>query len=294
MLGHIAVDGLVALRVADRWLRLDARESGVPMAVPACYARFIAPGWSADGLTLEIRSGQLSSTESWRSLFYDDATWQLWLDDAGRYIFREPKGSPPHRQLTVDPAFRAGKLVGEFDANTAAGQAVYPLQNMDLVLYANWLAERGDIIVHASGVDDAGSGYCFVGASGAGKSTLAAHLSSRSAVTVLGEDQVILRRHEDTFLVYGTPWHTNPVLCSPGGVPLKKIFFLDRTALPGIHPCGRLEGIQRLLQDSFIPYYNRPGVNRILHTLEHLAAQISFCVLSFQLGTDVMQLIRDV
>ena len=71
----------------------------------------------------------------------------------------------------------------------------------------------------------------------------------------LGEDQVIVRHLGGQYLVYGTPWHTNPELCSPGGVPLHKLFFLDRTADHGVQPLGPRAGIERLLQQSFIPYY---------------------------------------
>jgi hypothetical protein len=109
---------------------------------------------------------------------------------------------------------------------------------------------------------------------------------------VLGEDQVIVRCREGQFLVYGTPWHTNPARCSPGGVPLKKLFFLNRAAGHGVEPCGRRAGIERLLQDAFIPYYNRAGTERILDTLLRLAEQVPFYTLDFRIGADVMSLIR--
>jgi hypothetical protein len=114
-----------------------------------------------------------------------------------------------------------------------------------------------------------------------------------SGATVLGEDQVILRWREGEFVVYGTPWHTDPARCSPGGVPLKKLFFLDRTADHGVEPCGRMAGIQRLLQNAFVPYYNRPGVERILEALPRLAERVPFYTLGFQMGADVMRLVRE-
>ena len=94
-------------------------------------------------------------------------------------------------------------------------------------------------------------------------------------------------------LQLGTPWHTNPDRCAPGGVPLRKVFFLDRAAKPGIRAIGHLEGVRRVMQDSFIPYYDREGVGRILDTLGRLAAQVPFYSLSYQLGSDVLRLIRE-
>jgi len=284
---------VIGLRVADLELWLDARGSGVGLMLPACHGLFTVPGKLPGGLMLQVREGPLAPTESWQSVFCDSGTWQLWLDGEGRHVFAAPRYSPPPRQITVDAGFCAGKVVGQFGANGSRGKAVYPLQDIDMVILANWLAETGDPIVHAAGIDDEGAGYAFVGPSGAGKSTLMSELASRHAITVLGEDQVIVRRREGRFLLYGTPWHSNPQRCSPGGVPLRKLFFLDRAGRRGITPCGPREGIERLMQDALIPYYNRMGVERILDGLAGLVEQVPLFTLSYRLGSDVMELIRE-
>jgi len=184
-------------------------------------------------------------------------------------------------------------VVGEFAAGAPDGRAVYPLQGIDMALYANWLACYGDMILHAAGVAVDGQGYCFVGASGAGKSTLTTTLAATAAVTVLGEDQVILRRINDQFWIYGTPWHENTDRCSPGGAPLEKLFFLNRTIGNGVEACGRIEGITRLLQTAFVPYYRPDAVDKILDNLGRLAEQVPFYTLGYQLGADVIRLIRE-
>jgi len=304
---HTTTSGVIGLRVGDLELWLDARGSDVHLAVPPCHAMFKVAGASGAGLTLRVRDGPLRPTEGWRSLFYDAETWQLWLDGAERYVFVAPRHSPPCRQIAVDAGFRVGEVTGEFGGRKVPARAVYPLSDIDIIIFSNWLAESGDLIVHASGIEDDGAGYAFVGHAGAGKSTLIGEVVSplgraadaattngerRGAPVVLGEDQVIVRCREGQFLVYGTPWHTNPARCSPGGVPLKKLFFLNRAAGHGVEPCGRRAGIERLLQDAFIPYYNRAGTERILDTLLRLAEQVPFYTLDFRIGADVMSLIR--
>lgn len=284
---------VLGLRVADLELWLDARESGVSLALPACHTPFQVARGHGEGLRLEIRSGPLQSTASWRSLFHDDQSWHLWRDSAGRRVFVPSRHSPPRRQIAVDTAFHRGEVVGEFGANGAIGQPVYPLDDIDMVLYANWLAETGDVIVHAAGIDDEGAGYAFAGPSGAGKSTLVSELASHSVVRVLGEDQVILRLLAGEFVIYGTPWHTDPARCSPDGVPLRKLFFLDRANGHGAAPCGPRAGIELLLQNALTPYYNRAGVERILDNLSRLAEQVRFYTIGFQMGADVMALIRE-
>jgi hypothetical protein len=184
-------------------------------------------------------------------------------------------------------------VLGEFGVNGSKGQPIYPLQGIDMVIFANWLAETGDFILHACGIDDEGDGYAFAGPSGAGKSTLIGELASYALVTVLGEDSVILRYQEGRFMLHGTPWHTDPARCSPGGVPLRKLFFLDRTNPHGVEVCGPRSGIEHLLQNALIPYYNRAGVERILDSLARLAEDVPFYMIGFETGAGIMKSIRE-
>ena len=284
---------MIGLRLADLELWLDPRDSGVRLALTECHARFAVTGDPGEALTLRVRNRPPYDTEGWRLLFRDGESWQLWRDRADRSVFVPSQHSPPPRQITVDAAFDWGEVLGEFDTNGTKGQAIYPLQDIDMVILANWLAETGDLILHASGVDDEGNGYAFTGPSGAGKSTLVGEMVSHAPVTVLGEDSVILRYQQGQFLIYGTPWHTNPEHCSPGGVPLRKLFFLDRANHHGVEACGPRAGVERLLQNALIPYYNRSGVERILDSLTRMAGEVPFYTIGFEIGADIMERIRD-
>jgi len=281
------------LRVAELDLCLDARGTDIPMAVPAYHARFLAGASEEGDLHLHVRNGRPIRARGWRPRLFPSETWELWQDEAGRTVFVAPRQSPPRRHVFVDASFASGEVVGEFGASIRQGTALFPLQDMDIMLFPNWLAGFGNLILHAAGAEIDGRGYCFAGSSESGKSTLAAFLSETSSATVLGEDQVILRYLEGRFWIFGTPWHLNPALCSPLGVPLEKLFFLDRTSGHGVGPCGPLEGTARLLQTAFVPYYDRAAVTRILDTLARLAEQVLFYTLGYQLGADVLGLVRD-
>jgi hypothetical protein len=285
-----AAADLLGLSVARLGLRLDARGTGLRLAAPPSHAKFLVADAARAGLTLRIRHGQPVRGEEWSPLFYPSETWELWQDKEGRYVFVAPRQCPPRRQVTVDSAFTAGEVVGELGTG-AARQALYPLDGIDIVLYVNWLAEHGDVILHACGVEAGGAGYCFAGGSGAGKSTLAESLASSGSVTVLGEDQVILRRLDGRFWIFGTPWHLNPDRCSPRGAPLARLFFLERAGAPGALTCAPLDGIARLLQTGFVPYYRPAAVSKILDNLAHLAEQVPFYTLGYRLGTDAMQFV---
>ena len=306
----VAAD-VMCLRVANLNLWLDARGAGVRLAAPLAHTQFLVPQTAESSATsaicgdlvLGVRNGPLPDTAAWPVPLCLHKTWELWLDEAARYVFVASLQGPPRRHVTVDPGFAGGEVLGDFTSGD--GETYYPLQGIDIMLFANWLAGYGDVILHAAGVAVDGRGYCFAGSGGVGKSTLAATLMSASgsgahaaaaspaSLVMLGEDQVILRYLDGRFWIYGTPWHIDPAFCSPLGVPLEKLFFLERTGENHVAPCTPLDGVARLLQTAFIPYYNRAGVATILDRLVLLAEQAPFYTLSYRLGADVMALVRD-
>jgi len=170
----------------------------------------------------------------------------------------------------------------------------YPLKDMDMKLYVNWLARSGDIILHASGVLVDGKGVAFAGNAGAGKSTLASFLLRNYEVKVLGEDQVVLRYINGRFWIFGTPWHENPEMCSPLGAPLEKLFFLDRGLPNGVSEVKAVECTTRILQTAFIPFYRQDLLPGIMDRLGTLSTQVPAFTLSYSLGTDPWPLIESV
>jgi hypothetical protein len=299
---------LIRLRVAKLPLILDAIGTGLCMGVPAAHGRFLSDAEDG-GLALSVRDGRLREASAWQPLYASAETWQLWRDEGGQYVFVPGQRSLPSRQVTVDAGFGCGEVIGDFGNGASPGQCQYPLQGIDVMIFANWLAESGDLILHAAGAQVGGLGYCFAGRPGAGKSTLVASLMSApggvtdvatnqatngdSGAVVLGEDNVILRYLDGRFWIFGTPWHLNPEMCSPLGVPLKKLFFLDRTAGEGVAPCEPLDGVARLLQTAFVPYYRPAAVAAILDRLALLAEQVPFYTLHYRLGADVIGLVQE-
>ena len=288
--------GLLTVQVAGVKWRLEARGADVRFTVPDGHARFLIArqgevGGAAEAhpdLVLRVqRRTAPAPSFTWQPV-YRSEIWELWEDEAGRDVFVAPRQRPP-RWVALDRDRRAGDVY--LDARSGSVEPVYPLQGLDNIILVNLLGRDGDAMLHASGVMLGGQGYCFVGASGAGKSTLARHLRQAHGATVLGEDQVILRYLDGRFWIYGTPWHEDPAFCAPERAPLAKVFFLDRTAQPGVRPLSSIDGVARLMQTAFIPYYRPEAVGRILDRLALLAEQVPFLQLSYRLGDDVKSLI---
>lgn len=280
----------LCLRVAGLGLQVDAQGSGLRLTVLDRHLRFLADESEAS-LTLRVRDAPPPSTQDWQSVFCSE-TWQLSRDAAGRYLFIAKWRSLPTRHILIDPGFAAGEVVAQFGSFVQNRRAVYPLEDIDIMLFANWLACRGDVILHASAIERDGAVYCFAGRSGAGKSTMADAFAGQPGCTLLGEDNLVLRCLDGRFWVFGTPWHMNAARCSPRGAPLERLYFLDRAKGHGLWPCTQTEGLAQLMQTAFIPYYRPEAVTHILDNLALLAQRVPFFTLGYKLGADPMGLIQ--
>jgi len=296
----------IFLRIARLGLRLKAEGNDLQLISPPSYQEFLQPAAqpqaffengsnanpqkeNSELLLRVINAPTIESLKPKTNLFCSD-NWDIWIDKNGSF-FLEALRLPPARRVRVEADFSRGEIKGDFSGVDAGG--VYPLQNMDMKLFVNWLAGFGDIILHTCGVAADGKGYCFSGPAGIGKSTLAAALQKNHNLTVLGEDQVILRYLDGQFLAFGTPWHDSPRMCSPQGVPLEKLFFLERNTNLVIAPLTPVEGTTRIMQNAFIPYYRQDLLPGILAHLELLTNQVPFFSLSYPLGSDPWQAILD-
>jgi len=295
------------LEIARLELKLDAQDTELKIILPHSYKKFYKPvahpqAFFLEGqkrekqnsnigqLTLNVRNKPLSNAPEFADIIpiFQFDNWEIKFDRQGNFIL-EATRLPPARRIIINDDFTQGEVQGEFSEMGMTGG--YPLQDIDMKLFVNWLSHFGDIILHASGVVADGKGYAFAGVAGVGKSTLASSLFETHSLVVLGEDQLILRYLEDRFWIFGTPWHENPSMCSPVGVPLEKLFFLDRDSRQGVRDLKPLAGVTRILQTAFIPFYRQDFLPGILDNLQNLSKQVPFYSLNYTLGTDPWPLI---
>lgn len=275
------------LNVAGLHLLLEADVEGSLFTLPACHKKFVDKegnlGHTTE-MTVAIHTDGKIPEGMTGVLVCATDIWDLLRGEQGELIFVTKKNSN-QRTLIVQPNFTRADLFWE--QSRKIGALSFPLDNLDLLMLVNWLAEWGELALHASGVVLDGKGYAFLGESGAGKSTLAAALQKDHQASVLGEDQVILRYSNDEFWIYGTPWHENPNMCSPDGNQLSALFFLDRIAEPGLNRISAIEGVSRIMQTAFVPYYRPELIPLILENLTRLAKKVPFYCLNYPLGQDV-------
>ncbi len=82
--------------------------------------------------------------------------------------------------------------------------------------------------LHASAVQLDGKAYLFSAPSGTGKSTHTEKWCRLFGAEIINDDKPALRRVDDQWMVYGTPWSGKHDLSKPVGIPLGGIAFLER------------------------------------------------------------------
>ena len=154
----------------------------------------------------------------------------------------------------------------------------YPLDRL-LMMYL--LAEKEGVMIHAAGVEIDGKGYIFPGRSGMGKSTLSREFVSRKGPVVLNDERVAVRKINDEFKTFGTPWPGDAAIAVNRGVPLSGIFFIHHGTHNRIREIMPGEALKRLLPLSSIPWFDPERMSRVLLFCEKLISQVPIYELYF-------------
>jgi len=293
------ITGKMKLTVARLSIALNLNENLIRLKIPDSHRNFLE-GSTAEGehasavfneLKINLKNKPFITRDSELASLCKTEIWELWRTRSGEFLFIAPR-LKPKRWALVDPEFCSGNLyLGSTNNN---GEGVFPLQNLDMRIFVNWLANYNDLILHAAGAAIGGKGYAFIGSSGSGKSTLAETLFKQNHVTILGEDQVVLRYFDGRFWIFGTPWHERPEMCSTTGVPLEKLFILDRESNQVISNLSPSASITRILQTAFIPYYRHDRLLPLIDRLSLLSESIPIYKYAYKLGSDAVSLITTV
>jgi hypothetical protein len=165
----------------------------------------------------------------------------------------------------------------------------YPLDQV-LLIYA--LAEREGAFIHSCAVEINSSGYLFPGRSGAGKSTISRLFTSRG-YEMLSDDRIVVRKIDDAFYTFGTPWAGEAAIAANRRLPLQGIFFIIRGAENRIRKMSPSESAERLLPVTSVPWYDERALSPILSFCEDMVTHIPSYELSFKPDAGVVSLLKE-
>ncbi|HAH20759.1 MAG: hypothetical protein A2Y00_07280 [Omnitrophica WOR_2 bacterium GWF2_43_52] len=192
----------------------------------------------------------------------------------------------------------------------------YPL---DEILTITLLSARCGSLIHSCGIRYKHKGYLFIGPSGAGKSTLSMLLKKNTNVDILSDDRVIVksplpnppykrgrefswkdsltlagggRVGEKRYFIYGTPWSGTAGIASPQSAPLSGLFFLKKAKHNSLTRLSYSDTASRLIQYSFLPFWDRERLNACLSVSEALSVATPAFEFSFTPDANAVDALR--
>jgi len=150
----------------------------------------------------------------------------------------------------------------------------YPLDG--LILYYLTVI-HGDIMIHASGVNNAGHGYIFSGVSGKGKTTMA-RLWDRAGATIIHDDRLILRDNGNGYMMYNTPVYQND---KPSESQLTRIFIIEHGEKNELIPVSGASAVSLVIANCIQHNWDPEIITGLLGSVSAMCAEIPVARLRF-------------
>jgi hypothetical protein len=272
-------------------------ERGMSIGLDKEHHPFIIPNHQTQACDLELDVSWADDLPlpSGTPSFLSGGLWSAFTSPTGtKFYFSSPTlGISPYKAAWFDPSFERGHIVLRRDC-FAIDRPVFPLEYpIDELAMMHRLSRGEGVELHALGlVDYDGSGYLFLGHSGAGKSTTARLWKSEPGVKLLSDDRIILRKKDSQFWMYGTPWHGDAGVSSPGCAPLSALFLLEQAPTNQILPLPNAQAAAELFARSFVPHYHGDGMQFTLNFFEDLTSSIPCSVFRFAPTESAVEAIR--
>jgi hypothetical protein len=245
-------------------------------------------------VVLRTRYDRLPDLSGWQLVFASGGLWRL-FQRSGQWAVE--LASPASEAGAYETAilsndFSSGEIIIRPDLRYLP-DLPFPLRYpMAEILMVGLLAQGHGLLLHACAAQDEAGGTVFAGVSGAGKSTMARIWLKKSDVTLLSDDRVILRVHDDGLWVYGTPWHGDAHIASPTRAPLRKILVLEHGEENQAVRLAPRQAALALLTRSFPPFWDRNGMEFSLDLLGRVSRTIPCSQLSFLPDDSIIDYVR--
>lgn len=270
--------------------------------LPETYRQFIknsvSPGEDIN-VNVRIETGMMPDTGRMLKIFDTGQTWSIYRQDNNYIVsfsFPTTQGKPLWIAVFDINCNNISLYCSDLLMNNINGRTTfsYPLSYpLDQILIMYILSGKSGALIHAAGLGMAGRGYIFPGKSGAGKSTLSRLLLDRNNISMLSDDRIIIRKIEDRFMAFGTPWAGDAGIAENKSVILDRIFFIHHAEANMIKELKPIEAVKRLMPVTSILWHDEKATQNMLAFCEDLVMNIPAYELHFRPDREVASFIED-
>ncbi len=272
------------LGIADIVISVVSEDKKQKFRIDGPYKYFITDG--KPDISLHTHYGYIPNSKSEKKIFDTGTTWSMFQNN-GKYILKTSS-----KAVILEPDFKSGDIY--IRAQGTKRKVEYPLNYpLGEVLMINLLSRGRGLLVHACGLSYQGKGILFAGSGGAGKSTMANLYKGRRKTALLSDDRIIIRKMDNEFFIYGTPWHGDAKICSPERAPLERIFFLRHAPENKVKKIDLIDATSRLIVCSFPTFWDKKGMAFTLKFCAELAEKVPCYILDFLPDKSVIDFVRD-
>lgn len=276
----------LTIRIGDVGIAFDGEPQIEPGEINPAYRPFVSTNKPDVHLRMHLDAPQIKVGEK---IFESSPIWALYRQDEDFIIKLFEKMNGLERILRIPRDFNTADLYFAEPNGTFKDPFFGPTIEL---LMVNYLAQSDSMIVHACGVDYGGKGILFVGESGAGKSTLTKIWNQEPGVEILSDDRIIVRKKNDQYWMYGTPWHGDAKFASPAKLKLEKIFFIRHGQKNSVKAMRGTLPVLQFLKTSFPPFWDKKGMQCAMEFFNDLAAAVPCRELSFVPDSKIVDFIK--
>jgi hypothetical protein len=111
-------------------------------------------------------------------------------------------------------------------------------------------------------------------------------------IEILSDDRVIVRKLDGGWRMFGTPWHGEAQLSSPGSAPLDHIYLLQQAPRTRVVDVAPAEAAARLFACTFPLFYQAEALGFTLQCIDELVSAVPVHLLEFTPDASVVEAAR--
>ena len=158
-------------------------------------------------------------------------------------------------------------------------------------IFYRYLLKYNGLLLHSSAVVVDGYAYLFSANSGTGKST---HTQLwldyfKDRAYILNDDKPALRRTDEGWMAYGTPWSGKYDISVNTGVKLGAVVFLERDTENHIEEAGAVTAIQKFIPQTTRKLAREVNMDLMLTNLDKLIREVPIYNFGCNISTEAVE-----